>query len=234
MGRVDITKRDIVTAGAVLGALILTLTAAPAVAGSFTFDASTHTYTYVGDPFTHCGYGCPEQAPSDPVGVDYIIATLRFGSVLDGDLTDATPVPIAWTMTDYFHSFEFSGVGVPSGIPPERGEDEGIPGLVLSTDSSGSIIRWVMSASSGGPDSEGDFVGTEAFIVNPPIFCGEECGGLGLTDGLGVDVRSNPDSEWDAFTAVQAPEPVPEPGTLSLLGMGLLAVARRRMRARRG
>jgi hypothetical protein len=218
-----------IVAGAILGAFILTFAAAPARASSFTFDSTTNTYTYVGDPFNVCGYGCPEHAPSNPVGADYIIATLTFASPLAPDLTDATPVPTAWTMTDFFDAFSFSGVGVPPDAPPDRPGELPIPGLVLSTDSSGNITQWIMSAWSGGPSSDGYFVGTAAFISNPPIFCGEECGGVGITDALGVNVRSDPDTEWDAFTFVAAPEP----GTLTLLGAGLLTVARR-LRERRG
>jgi PEP-CTERM motif len=135
MRPVGISKGNTVTA-AVLGALLLTLTAAPARAGSFTFDSGTNTYTYLGDLFNFCGFGCPENAPSDPLGVDFITATLLYGAKLAPNLTDASPVPISWTM------------------------------------------------------------------------------------------------EWDA--GVLVPAQVPEPATLMLVGGGLLAVARRRLRARRG
>jgi hypothetical protein len=219
MRRVSVSKAKIV-AGAILGALILSLAAAPARAGSFTFDSVTNTYTYIGDPFNTCGYGCPEHAPSDPVGADYIIATLTFASALAPDLTDAIPVPTAWTMTDHFNAFSFSGVGVPNGVPPDGG-DPAVPGLVLSTDSSGNIIEWLMSASLASQNSQGDLVGTAAGIFNPPLFCGADCGGRGITDAVGVNVRSNPDVEWDAFRLVA----VPEPSTLMLVGAGLLAIA---------
>lgn len=113
----------------------------------------------------------------------------------------------------------FSGV---NGLP--NGGDPAIPGLVLSTDSGGNIISWIMSASSPAVNPAGELVGTGVLIINPPIFRGSECAGLGLTDLLSVDTRLP--SEWDAFTSVAA---VPEPGTLTLLGAGLLIVARRRL-----
>src|SRR5688500_18341296 len=58
MRSVGIPKGILVTA-AVLGALLSTLTAAPARADSFTFDSGTNAYTYIGDVFNFCGFGCP-------------------------------------------------------------------------------------------------------------------------------------------------------------------------------
>jgi hypothetical protein len=121
-----------------------------------------------------------------------------------------------WTMTNQFNVFFISGVGTPPNIPPE-GSDPEIPGLVLSTDSSGMIIEWFMAAAVGTLDTQ--FGRTGAFISNPPIFCGDECNGLGITDLLAVNERSSPDTEWDALVLV------PEPGTLMLVVVGLLAVA---------
>ena len=213
----------------VLGALLLTVTAVPARAGSFTFDSGTNTYTYIGDLFNFCGFGCPENAPAEPRGVDYITATLTYGAELPPNLTDASPIPISWTMSDVFGSLNLAGAGLPNGFPGDI-EDSPIPGLILSTDGSGNIIRWVMSASSGGLNAEGRFEGTFAVIVNPPIFCGEDCNNMGITDFLVVDQLL--ETEWIAGTLV--PAEVPEPATLTLVGAGLLAVARRRLRTRRG
>ena len=223
-----ISKGNIVTA-AILSALLLTLTAAPARAGSFTFNSVTNTYTYMGDFINFCGFGCPENAPSDPVGVDYIIATLTYGAKLAPNLTDAMPIPISWTMNDLFGSLNFAGNGLPPDFPGDV-EDPPSPGLVLSTDGSGNIIRWFMGAFSGGINGEGRFEGTQALITNPPLFCGEDCNNMGITDFMAVNLLS--DTEWDA--GVLVPAAVPEPATLTLIGCGLLTVARRRLRARRG
>jgi hypothetical protein len=97
---------------------------------------------------------------------------------------------------------------------------------MVSTDGSGNIVKWVMSVFSGIINAEGRFEGTQAIILNPPIFCGEECGGGGITDFVGVNLLSD-DSEWDAGVVVPA---APEPATLTLIAGGLLAIARRRLR----
>ncbi len=211
----------------ILGALLFALNAAPARAGSFTFDSFTTTYTYTGDFFNFCGFGCPDNAPADPRGADRIIATLTYGAILDPNLTDAMPAPISWTMNDLFGALNLGGAGLPPDFPGDI-EEPPLPGLVLSTDATGNIIRWFMSAFSGGLNGEGRFEGTGAFVANPPIFCGEECNNMGITDILAVNQLS--DTEWDALVLV--PAQAPEPATLTLVAGGLLIVARRRRLAR--
>jgi len=216
---------------AAVAVVMLQFIAAPAQASSFTFNPVTNTYSYQGDLFNVCGYGCPEHAPVDPVGVDYIIASLTFAAPLAPNLTfaDPVPVPTAWTMTDHLGDFFLSGIGLPNGLP-----SEGVPGLLLSTNGTGDIVDYLMAASAGFLNNEGDFVGTSAVITNPPVFCGEECGFGGLTDFVGVRERSNPDTEWDAGVIV--PAAIPEPATLTLTGLGLagIVVRYRRRRSRSG
>ena len=50
------------------------------------------TYEYTGQVFNFCGFGCPEHAPSDPIGADYLKATLTFDNPLASDLTFADDV----------------------------------------------------------------------------------------------------------------------------------------------
>ena len=209
--------------------------AAPAHAASFTFDSLTNTYTYVGDFFNTCGFGCPGHASSDPRGADFITATLKFGAPLAANLTDdATLIPNDWTMKDHFwdttagtDGFSFSGHNLqPNGIP-----FDGVPGLVLSTDAVGNITNYIMSAAvgTGDPSDDHNFHGTVVAILNPPVFCGEECNNQGITDALTVRLGSPNDAlEWDAFRLVDA---VPEPATLTLTALGLSGALLRRRRS---
>jgi hypothetical protein len=206
--------------------LLVLLCAAPARAGVFTFDSSTNVYTYTGDFFNFCGFGCPENAPADPRGVDYLTATLTFAAPLSGNLIDASPVPISWTMSDFFGELSLGGPGSPNGFPGDI-DDGPVPGLVLSTNASGDIIRWVLAASEGIINAEGRFEGTSAAALNPPFFCGDECGDLGITDIMVIDQLLP--TEWIGIAAV--PAAAPEPAAVTLLGIGVLGLARRRLQS---
>jgi hypothetical protein len=153
------------------------------------------TYEYIGSPFTFCGWGCPgsgqpENAPPD-WAADYIIVSMTFNAPLPPNLppTDVSSSLIAWTMRDalgYFYLSSTAGDQL-RGIP-----EDGAPPLVVSTDSDGDIVDYVMSTS----PLDGT-VGPIVAIVNPPFPCDECPGGSAVASFVAVDYGDE-DIEWDA------------------------------------
>jgi len=93
--------------------------------------------------------------------------------------------------------------------------EEGIPALMLSTDSNGNIVDSIMGA---GPIDGSAGV----FISTPPFQCPDKCG-PGIA-GLITINAGNDDLEWDAFASVPGQwtnvSAVPEPSSLVLTFLG--------------
>lgn len=197
-------------------------------------------YNYTGTPFVLCGYGCgpfsvnlpndPNNAPANWAS-DYIIASVSFANPLAANLTftdDTLSLLTGWAMKDALGFFSLSSAAgdVLRGTP-----DEGIPALVLSTDSNGNIVNYIMSTS-----PIAGTVGPAVSISNPPLQC-PECNGFNIADGLAVN-SGNDNLEWDAFTNVPGQwtrvRAVPEPSSLMLttLGGAMLIFAIRRKQRR--
>ena len=190
--------------------------------------AAPITYDYTGSFFTFCGFGCPDHAPVDPRGVDYIIASLSFAAPLAPNLTFADDVLSAltgWTMTDALGSFFYASANgdVLNGLP-----SDGIPPLKLSTNSSGGIVDYVMAV---------DAV-SQAVILSPPFPCpASECGvDVDIAAFVAVNLALGDSLEWDAASSVPGqwtnPAAVPEPATLALTGLGLAGIVTRFRRRR--
>jgi len=186
-------------------------------------------YNYTGSQFVVCGYGCgpfstdllndPNNAPANWAS-DYIIASISFANPLGANLTFADntfSLLTAWTMKDALGYFSLSSA---AGDVLAGDLGEGLPALVLSTDSNGSIVNYIMSTS---PNAGS--VGTGLAISNPPLQC-PECNGFVIAGGAAVNTGSDA-LEWDAFTNVPGhwtnATAVPEPSSLVLTSLGLAA-----------
>jgi hypothetical protein len=214
-------RRVIIATCAVIGLLH---TFAPRVA------AAPLTYEYTGEFFNFCGFGCPDHAPSDPRGADYLIATLTFDDPLAANLTfadDVVSLLTGWTLTDAFGSFYASSA---------NGNDT-LDTLLLGTDSGGNIVAWQMYVLDNT---------TEAGIANPPILCPVgECDDfidLYISDFASVNLFLEEQLEWDSGVVSESPEglpgqwspaEVPEPASLLLFGTGAAGVFLRRKRGKK-
>ena len=128
--------RVILTIGAVV--TVLHLAATPARAASI-------TYVYTGELFNFCGFLCPENAPEDPFGTDFLRATLTFSDPLAAGLTfldDPASTFTGWSLENYI-----GGIDLSSTIGATPGNAQ-LP-LLLATDGRGNLVAWQMAAFSG-------------------------------------------------------------------------------------
>jgi hypothetical protein len=188
--------------------------------------AAPITYEYTGQFFNFCGFGCPEHAPSDPVGADYLKVSLTFDNPLAPNLTfadDVLSLLTGWTFTDAFGSFEATSTNGSTLLD-----------LQLGTDAGGNIVQWLMGVHSAT---------TEAFILNPPFECPiGECDDnvvFYISDFAAVGLFGPEENEWDSGVATDQEEglpgrwrqaQVPEPATLFLFSAGAAGVLLRRKR----
>jgi hypothetical protein len=215
------------------------------------------TYNYVGNNFSFCGFGCPENLPPGvevtPVGEgdevtinDYIIASLTFADVLPHDPSDPDriytqselPAITAWSIGDASGAIALSGTTF-GPFPPfeDDGEPFTFPPLMLATDADRNIVGWGMAV---------HVAPHLIFISNPPRTFEEDGLTFTLADGLTAFYAPDPggseDLEWDVFgstpgrwtkvTTDPDPTPVPEPGTLLLLGAGVVGLGAKGFRGR--
>ena len=188
--------------------------------------AAPITYEYTGQFFNFCGFGCPEHAPSNPLGADYLKVSLTFDNPLAPNLTfadDVLSLLTAWTFTDAFGSFEATSTNGST-----------LLGLELGTDAGGNIVQWRMGVHSAT---------TEAAILNPPFECPiGECDDfviVYLSDFAAVNLFGAEEDEWDSGVGTESEEglpgrwrqaQVPEPASLFLLSTGAAGILLRRKR----
>lgn len=197
-------------------------------------EAAPVTYLYTGNPFDFCGYGCPGEGGPDAAPAnwdeDYLIASLTFADPLPPNmpLTDLLSQVTAWTISDAFGFVSLSSAAgnVLTGV-------EGTGPLLLSTDAAGNIMNYEISTGPIPPESPGHIVG----LFNPPFEC-DECGDVLILFADFFAPNFLTDSEWNAASSVPgewtiAPTAIPEPASMTLMGLGMAAGAVARHRRRR-
>jgi hypothetical protein len=180
--------------------------------------ASPVTYTYTGNDFTTATG--PDLTTSDSVTGSFTVA-----SPLGDNLNGAN---IAGSALSYSFS---DGPDTITNTTPNIGLCFCSPTIDIWTDASGNINNWDVSLTVGELGSEN--ITTEDFDAG--IFRGIVIEDSGTTDNTGSDTASNTGDQGSWGPGVVASS-TPEPGSLTLFGAGLAALAaavrRRRSRTR--
>ena len=213
-------------------------------------EAAPVTYNYVGNNFNFCGFGCPDNLPpgvtvtpgqGEAVDIsDHIVASLTFADALPFDpanpnrVYDQSELPAvqAWSI-GLASGLSVSGTTFGPFPPYDDGGPQTLPPLSLSTDAAGNIVNYVMAV----------HVIPHLFaIMNPPITVQEDEDTFTFSDAVTAFFARDPggseEEEFDVFGSIpghwtRVTTDVPEPGTLLLLGSGVVLLGFRRLRAGR-
>lgn len=172
------------------------------------------TYAYLGNPFTNftgvvgCSQPSTGQISSDTCAIS---GSFSVAAPLAANLFDAQIIPTNWQFTDGFYVWNpgpinsiFTGSGT----------------FVITTDASGDITNWAISLVLSGTNPQNTPEDLILFTNNGEDFTEAKLIGVGVFDEA---ENAGMPGTWSASTT--SPPATPEPGSLLLLGTGLLPLA---------
>jgi hypothetical protein len=177
------------------------------LAFAFTANADSSTYTYTGNPLSNNNPANPptfQYEPGVPACACSVDGSFTVGPSLDN--YGSTSFPYGSPLVPHTYSFSVDGVTL--------NQSNSTIVLDLMTGSTGSVLDWFVVITAPG----GISIGTQAYDV------GESSDELSLSGALAAYGQGTPGT----WTVTQNIAPVPEPGTLSLLAIGLFGLAKYR------